>query len=66
MDNLSPNNLESYTSIRHELHQGDVGYITYLHGTIYAEEQGFDNIFDAYVAIPLSKFSKWRSNREHI
>ncbi len=66
MCTLSPNNLGSSISIRHELHPGDVGYITYLHGTIYAEEQGFDNTFDAYVAIPLSEFSKSRSHRERI
>ncbi|MFB3765312.1 MAG: GNAT family N-acetyltransferase [Methanotrichaceae archaeon] len=63
---LPPNNLESSISIRHELRPGDVGYITYLHGTIYAEEEGFDSTFDAYVAIPLSGFSKSHSHRERI
>lgn len=52
--------------IRHELHPGDVGYITYLHGTLYAADQGWDYTFDAYVAIPLAEFSKSHSSREQI
>jgi len=66
MDTPLSNNLKSPISIRHELHPGDVGYITYLHGKIYAEEQGWDHTFDAYVAIPLSEFSKSHSYRERI
>ncbi len=66
MCTMPPNSIKSSISIRRELHPGDVGYITYLHGTIYAEEQGFDNTFDAYVAIPLAEFSRSRSHRECI
>ena len=45
-------------SIRHDLRPGDVGYITYLHGILYAPEQGWDHTFDAYVAIPLAEFAR--------
>jgi GNAT superfamily N-acetyltransferase len=53
-------------SIRNDLQPGDVGYITYLHGILYAPEQGWDHTFDAYVAIPLSEFAKSHSSRERI
>lgn len=66
MDMPSTNNRKSSISIRHEMHPGDVGYITYLHGKIYADEQGWDHTFDAYVAIPLAEFSKSYSPRDRI
>jgi GNAT superfamily N-acetyltransferase len=47
-------------SIRHDLRPGDVGYITYLHGILYAPEQGWDQTFDSYVAIPLAEFARSR------
>jgi len=53
-------------SIRHELCPGDVGYITYLHGLIYAREQGWDYTFDAYVAVPLAEFARSISSQECI
>jgi len=53
-------------SIRHELQPGDVGYLTYLHGIIYAEEQGWDHTFDAYVAGPLAEFAMSYSSQERI
>jgi N-acetylglutamate synthase-like GNAT family acetyltransferase len=40
--------------------------MTYLHGTLYAPEQGWDHTFDAYVAIPLAEFAKSKSPRERI
>lgn len=52
--------------IRHELHPGDIGYIIYLHGILYAEEQGFDHTLDAYVAGPLAEFAMAHSPRERI
>jgi DNA-binding MarR family transcriptional regulator/GNAT superfamily N-acetyltransferase len=35
--------------IRHDLRPGDVGYLIQLHGWIYAEECGYNHIFEAYV-----------------
>lgn len=53
-------------SIRHNLQPGDVGYITYLHGTLYARDQGWDHTFDAYVAISLAEFAKSKSFRQKV
>ena len=62
-DLLSP---ESSISLRHNLRPGDVGYITYLHGILYAPQQGWDHTFDSYVAIPLAEFAKRIGLRERI
>jgi DNA-binding MarR family transcriptional regulator/GNAT superfamily N-acetyltransferase len=35
--------------IRYDLRPGDVGYLIQLHGWIYAEECGYNHIFEAYV-----------------
>ena len=48
-------------SIRRDLRPGDVGYITYLHGILYAD-QSWDHTFDAYVAIPLAEFARSQSS----
>ena len=53
-------------SIRNDLQPGDVGYIAYLHGILYAPEQEWDHTFDAYVAMPLAEFAKSHSSRERI
>ena len=42
--------------IRTELKSGDIGYITYLHGTLYAKEFGYGTAFEAYVAKGLHEF----------
>ena len=42
--------------IRTELKPGDIGYITYLHGTLYRKEYGFGIAFEAYVARGLHEF----------
>lgn len=52
--------------IRHDLKPGDIGYITYLHGTLYAEKFGWDHTFEAYVAGPLAEFAKSHNERERI
>ncbi len=62
-DLLSP---ERSISLRHNLRPGDVGYITYLHGMLYAPQQGWDHTFDSYVAIPLAEFAKRIGPRERI
>ncbi len=53
-------------AIRHEFKPGDIGYLTYLHGTLYAKDSGWDHTFEAYVAGPLSEFAKSHSGREKI
>jgi len=44
--------------IRHEMKPGDIGYLTYLHGTLYAKEYRYDQTFEAYVAHGLVEFVK--------
>jgi GNAT superfamily N-acetyltransferase len=53
-------------TIRHNLRPGDIGYLTYLHGTLYAAEYGWDHTFEAYVAGPLAEFAKSPGERERI
>ena len=63
---MSEPHLSQLVSIRHNMLPGDVGFITYLHGILYAPEQGWDHTFDSYVAIPLAEFAKSHSPRENI
>ena len=53
-------------TIRSTLRPGDIGFVTYLHGTLYAAEYGWDHTFEAYVAGPLAEFSKSHNERERI
>lgn len=62
----STNRLPANIVLRHNLKPGDIGYLTYLHGVLYAEEQGWDQRFEAYVAGPLAEFAKSHSARERI
>ncbi len=49
-------------TIRNELKPGDIGYVTYLHGSLYAREYGYSMQFETYVAEGLCEFMK-RHNR---
>jgi GNAT superfamily N-acetyltransferase len=42
--------------LRTALRPGDLGYLTYLHGILYAREYGWDPTFEAYVAAGLAEF----------
>ena len=53
-------------AIRSTLRPGDIGYITYLHGVMYAADCGWDHTFEAYVAGPLAEFAKSQTDRERI
>jgi N-acetylglutamate synthase-like GNAT family acetyltransferase len=55
-----------HIKVRRDLKPGDIGYLTYLHGTLYADEYGWDYTFEAYVAGPLAEFAKSHSDRERI
>jgi N-acetylglutamate synthase-like GNAT family acetyltransferase len=41
--------------IRTNLRPGDIGYLIYLHGILYAKEYGWDYTFEGYVAESLTK-----------
>ena len=66
MGPLTTNGLPPDITIRHTLRPGDIGYVTYLHGTLYAAEYGWDHTFEAYVAGPLAEFGKSHNERERI
>jgi N-acetylglutamate synthase-like GNAT family acetyltransferase len=66
MGALTTNGLPPDITIRSTLRPGDIGYVTYLHGTLYAAEYGWDHTFEAYVAGPLAEFGKSHSDRERI
>jgi GNAT superfamily N-acetyltransferase len=53
-------------TIRCTLRPGDIGYVIYLHGVLYAAEYGWDSTFEAYVAGPLADFGKSHNDRERI
>lgn len=47
--------LEDIT-IRTQLRPGDIGFVTYLHGTLYSKEYGYGLVFESYVAKGLHEF----------
>jgi len=53
-------------NIRNNLKPGDMGYVIYLHGVLYAQEYGWDHTLEAYVAGPLSRFAQSHTAREQI
>jgi N-acetylglutamate synthase-like GNAT family acetyltransferase len=44
--------------VRTKLRPGDIGYITYLHGSLYSKEYGYGVEFESYVASGLADFQK--------
>jgi N-acetylglutamate synthase-like GNAT family acetyltransferase len=58
--------LPANVTIRNQLKPGDIGYLIYLHGILYANEYGWDYTFETYVAQPLAAFAKAYNQRERI
>ena len=52
MNHISLNDI----SIRTTLRPGDIGYVTYLHGALYAKEYSYGIQFESYVARGLCEF----------
>lgn len=52
------------TRIRTGLQPGDIGYIIYLHGTLYAQEYALDRTFEGDVAIRMGEFAKTYDSRK--
>lgn len=61
-------------TVRNSIRPGDLGYLTFLHGIVYAEEYGYDVKFEAYVADGLANFIEsfnpkkdriWLAERNH-
>jgi len=53
--------------IRHHINLGDIGYLTYLHGILYAKEYGYNQTFEAYVAGGLAEFvQSFNPNKDRI
>ena len=51
-------------TIRTDLKPGDIGYIIYLHGTLYAQEYDLDQTFEGDVAIRMGEFAKTYDSRK--
>lgn len=54
-------------TIRTDLQSGDIGYITYLHGSMYKQEYGYSLSFEAYVAQGLYEFyQQYDPNKDYV
>lgn len=54
-------------SIRTELRSGDMGFVTYMHGTLYHKEYNYGLQFESYVAKGLCEFyEKYNPERNRI
>src|ERR1043166_3214078 len=52
--------------IRTNIKPVDIGYITYLHGSLYASEYGLDHTFEGYVATGIGEFArKYDANKDY-
>ncbi|MEJ3720617.1 helix-turn-helix domain-containing GNAT family N-acetyltransferase [Paenibacillus polymyxa] len=52
----NPVSAEEKVSIRSEIRPGDIGYLIYLHGWIYAKECGYNHVFEGYVCKTFYEF----------
>ena len=53
-----PESIAPGVTLRHDLQPGDMGTMIRLHGIIYAQEYGFDQTFEGYVAAGLAEFAQ--------
>src|SRR4029078_1985824 len=54
-------------SIRTELRPGDLGFVIYLHGTLYSREYNYGLQFESYVAKGLCEFyEKYEQKRSRV
>ena len=56
--------MTTQTRIRTGLEPGDIGYIIYLHGLLYAQEYHLDRTFEGDVAIRMGEFAKIYDSRK--
>lgn len=63
MTRISPADI----TIRTTLQPGDIGYVTFLHGRLYAREYGYGPSFESYVALALAEFNDcYRPDRSRV
>lgn len=55
---MTPSSTLPDIRIRKELQPGDLGYIAYLHGQVYARECGYGLHFESYVLAGLQEFAE--------
>src|SRR5688572_28393094 len=61
------NNLLDEIKIRSVLKPGDLGYITYLHGSIYSKEYSYGIEFESYVAAGMHEFfSNYNNQKDRV
>lgn len=53
-------------ALRHDLRPGDLGSLVSLHGTVYAQECGFDWTFEAHIARLLGEFVQARTDFDQL
>jgi GNAT superfamily N-acetyltransferase len=58
--------LPAGVTVRHEPQPGDIGYLLYLHGHLYAQEFGWDCTFEAGMAGSLATFATNLSERDRL